>query len=94
MPTYWRVMGMWRDGRQFLVVLGKSPGECLLRLDAALADWDCRDALRAESLWFERWDPGTWLREPRWVAMREIPLRRFKRAALARPEPLPMALAG
>lgn len=78
MLTQWRIMGMWQDGRRFLVVLGKSARDCLRQFDDALDDLNYSDAQRIRYLWFERWDPGTELREPSWTAVKAIPVHRIR----------------
>lgn len=74
----WRVMGMWHDNRQFLVVMGQTKAECLERLDAALAEYTYDDFEAMEPLWFEVWRPATRWRAGEWYPESLVPLRRFK----------------
>lgn len=74
----WRVMGMWHDRREFLVVMGFSARDCQRRLDEALEEYDFFDLCCMECLWYETWDPGTDERAPEWVPVKEISLRRFR----------------
>lgn len=78
MQRSWRVMGMWRDGRTFLAVLGTSPKDCNGRLVSALDPRTDADLDELESLWTEEWDPGTTLREPGWIPREIVSVRRFR----------------
>lgn len=78
MPSNWRIMGQWRDGAEFLLVMGRTATECLTRIDEAAADYGRNGLSQVEYLWLERWDPGTTLREPAWRPAKEISLRRLR----------------
>ena len=77
MQNDWRVVGLWRGGRTFLIVTGTSHKRCVKDLVGAMADYDQEDFDRIESIWSERWDPGTSLRAPAWIPFEEIPIGRL-----------------
>lgn len=78
MTNTWRVMGMWDDGRQFLLVLGKSRRDCESRLWDALEDYSLEDLERMDSMWYEHWKQLPWEDAPRWEPISLIALRRYK----------------
>lgn len=77
MTQLWRVMGMWRDGREFLVVMGHTRADCTYRLTEALADYDLADLGAIESLWLEHFEALTEEMEPRWIPRDFVSKRRF-----------------
>lgn len=76
-----RVLGRWKDEREFLVVLGDSEGDCQARLPRALAALTPVDWAQVESLWIEQWELGsdeTGL-ESRWMPLEEFCVREIQR---------------
>lgn len=72
MQNEWRVIGLWRGGRTFLLVTGASPSDCRRRLPRALEEYTDQDFDRIESIWYEFWDPGTAWRLPSWIPFEEL----------------------
>ena len=77
-PDRWRAMGLWEDGREFLVTFGRGREDCRLRLDHALLEYDADDFERIETMWYEQFRPATAWRPSEWYPVEEIRLRRFK----------------
>lgn len=78
MNNTWRVMGMWDDGSQFLIVMGSSQKDCERRLWDALEDYTLDDLERMDSMWYENWKQLAWEDAPRWEPISLISLRRYK----------------
>jgi hypothetical protein len=76
----WRIMGLWRGGRVFLVVMGTSKWDCLDRLPDALSAYTFKDLKKIESIWLEWWEPGSSLRWPEWIPLEEISRNRLTSA--------------
>lgn len=98
MTNTWRVMGMWDDGRQFLVVMGTSKADCRKRLGEALDDYTFADLEAMDSLWFEEWKQLPWEQAPRWeptelISLRGYKLRKGRNAKPAELSPAPAAAA-
>ena len=79
----WRIMGMWEDGREMLVVLGRTEAECRRLLPDAIADLTVDDLRRVDSLWLEEWTYEEFRDESRWIPTAEIPLRNIRLRAAA-----------
>lgn len=78
MKQNWRVMGMWLEGAQFLVVLGTSKRDCVARLDRALRGYDHEDLKRVDSLWLEHWEAINEDFEPDWMPTEILSMRRLR----------------
>lgn len=84
----WRILGRWRDGREFLVTLGLDAPECLGRVSLALSDLDLADwqgvrALTVETL-LDRFDELGFRRVWRPVrSLTRLQIRRAQRDARA-----------
>lgn len=75
MNNRWRIMGMWPDGRQFLVVLGVSRSECLQLFPAALVDYTYDDLEEIDSFWLEHWEIYEDEEDPDWIPLEIVPKR-------------------
>jgi hypothetical protein len=74
----WRIVGRFADRRDFLVVIGISPDDLMMRLDDALAGYSSRDLRTIRALWMERWSPGSRYEFPSWDPVQEVSLRPFR----------------
>lgn len=76
MENNWRVMGLWRGGRAFLVVMGISRKDCATRIARALADYSAEDLQKVESFWYERWLPALGEYDAEWLPLKTISKKR------------------
>jgi hypothetical protein len=74
----WRVVGAWKHGGEFLVVLGASEIDAIDRLYPALAPLSRRELWAIRALWLERWSPGSRVEFPSWEPVRAISLKRIR----------------
>jgi hypothetical protein len=74
----WRVMGMWNDGREFLLTLADSIEDAMARLGASIDDFTREELHEVSSAWLERWVYDDFFRDWRWEPVHEIPLRRYR----------------
>jgi hypothetical protein len=68
-------MGMWQDGRQFLVVVGTSRAECLELFAGALDAYDYSDLEVIDSFWLEHWEVFEDEETPDWIPLEIVPKR-------------------
>ena len=71
-------MGMWSDGREFLLTLAETIEDSMSRLRAALDDFTREELSEVSSAWLERWVFDDFFGEYRWEPIHEIPLRRYR----------------
>lgn len=82
----WRLVGRWKDGSEFLVMLAVTELDALERLEPALEHLTFDELQQVECVWLERWSPGSRYEYPQWERIRQVSLRnlRFKKALRAR----------
>jgi len=80
----WRVVGRWKIGGEFLVVLGASELDALDRTPSALQILTRKDVKAVQSIWLERWSPGSPWEFPCWEPQRRLPLWRLRYGRTAR----------
>lgn len=70
---YWRLLGVWSHGLEFLIVLGKSPDDCKARLKTALQDYNERDLQRIRAVKLQ-----CFMEDRReWMDWEEVPLAKL-----------------
>jgi hypothetical protein len=74
----WRIVGRWRNGREFLVVLGTSEFDAVNRLEHALAPLSRFELRCVRRLWLERWSPGSPQEYPRWARVCPVSMNRLR----------------
>ena len=72
MLSNWRIMAMWTEGPEFIVVMGRSRRRCLALLDEALSDYSYEDLKQIDSFWLEVWTLDEVDGERRWLPVEEI----------------------
>jgi hypothetical protein len=93
----WRIVGQWKRGGEFLVLIGDDETDLFDRLHEALAPLTRADLNAVEALWLERWRPGSRFEYPYWEPVQEVPLRpiRFSRSMRLKrlqPDVIPLPL--
>lgn len=81
----WRLMGMWKSGEEFLIVMGDSKEECRECLPEALAEYTLDEVRRLASCWFELFLPAWCIYEAEWLAVEELDLKAIEQTVRSRP---------
>jgi hypothetical protein len=73
----WRIIGQYRNCQTFLIVVGKTPDQCIDSLRGIFDEWTHFEIAEIRSIWTEKWKGC-------WVPVEEIDLKRYRMIAAYR----------